>query len=256
MRKVLAAFAAIALLCPSVWAQSQADGPLTTSGDTVTIDALGTRLATVKFRVRSAGTATAAAKVSTDGVNFIAAPYAKRLTTASANPTVQAIATTTLVTGDVWEVPLPANATQFQLACDGTGTTTSVSALPGLPYITGVPVTAVLYDVTESGTGVGLATGTIEFSGWVSAHIVLVTPTTQVWTFRGVDDTGTAVGPTIATTAASSGSLLISQNPGSSGATLGAGIPAAWPFGERRFSLTLPAGGTVSTGRARVVARR
>jgi hypothetical protein len=142
-------------------------GTLTTiTTDTVAVALSGTRWATAKFSVTTAGTATATAQISIDGgFNYFASAYAKRLSTISANPTVQAISATTLVTGDVWEVPLPGNATHFRLLCGGTGTVTTVSLSGGLPYVPGVPVTAVLYDVT-SATNTALISPIFDVSGW------------------------------------------------------------------------------------------
>ena len=152
-------------------------GTLTTiTTDKVTLPISGGQWATAKFTVTTAGTATATAQVSIDGgINYIAAPYAKRLSTVSLNPTVQAITATTLVTGDVWEVPLPANATHFQLLCGGTGTVTTVTLSGGVLYVPGMPVVAVLYEVTSAVNTVN-NTGILDVSGWASLGIYALTP--------------------------------------------------------------------------------
>ena len=142
--------------------------------DTVPLPISGGQWATAKFTVKTAGTATATAQVSIDGgINYNPAPYAKRLSTVSANPTVQAITATTLVTGDVWEVPLPANATHFQLLCGGTGSVTTVTLSGGALYVPGMPVTATLYDVTTAFT-VGQTTGVFDTSGWSQGSVIVI----------------------------------------------------------------------------------
>lgn len=208
MRNLLvAALAAVVLFCPRESnAQTQgvvyggvgntaATGTLTTgSTDRVLTGLPGGSWATAVFIVKSAGTATATAQVSIDGgFNWLPAPYAKRLSTATANPTVQAISSTTLVTGDVWEVALPANNTHFALLCGATGTTSTVTVQGGAAYVPG-NVTAVLYDVT-SGTAAALDTATIDVSGWTQVlHDFSMNGGTPAFTVAEVDDGGTTLG--------------------------------------------------------------
>lgn len=180
MRKVLfAALAAAVLFCPfGAGAQVQFTyaGSITNSGSltTVTTDSVqlgisGTQWATVRFRASVAGTATVTAQVMVNG-QWIASAYATRLSTVNANPTSQAIAATTLVAGDLWEVPLPANGTAFQLLCAATGSTTTAQIYGGIPYSPGMPVTAILFDVT-SAVNTDNPTATLDLSGWTSAVV-------------------------------------------------------------------------------------
>src|SRR3954468_22284077 len=143
-------------------------GTLLTANDTVVLAILGSQWASAQFFVSLGGSATATAEITVDGgTNWLAAPLAKKVSAVSANPTVQAITATTLVTNDVWEVPLPGNCTHFRLraAAGGTATTVSLSSLQ--PWAGGAPVSAVLYDTT-SGTASALDTGTLDVSGWSS----------------------------------------------------------------------------------------
>lgn len=204
MRK-LAYVAAAAVLCLSwsVRAQQQVVtssvtasvlGGLTNSGDAVPLSISGAQFATAKFTAITAGTSTVTAQVSIDGgTNWLAAPYAKRISTASANPTVQAITATTLVTGDTWEIPLPGNTTNVQLVCAGTGTVTAVKVQNGAPYVPGVPVVATLYDVT-SGVNAANNTGTLEASGWNSAWLLMTASGgVPAFAITPVDDAGTSL---------------------------------------------------------------
>jgi hypothetical protein len=216
MRKLL--LAALAAFCVSMpaWAQpildpitsSGASGTLAATGDVVRLPALGIQWTNVRFSVLSAGTATATAQISIDGgTNWIASPYGKRISTVSANPTVQAISSTTLVTGDTWEIPLPATATHFRLLCGAGGTTTSVSIVGGLFYLPGVPVVAVLYDVT-SATNVALDTGTLDVSGWLGVqHDFVMSGGTPAFSMQEVDDAGVSLANIVTGTAAFMGCL-------------------------------------------------
>lgn len=171
MRRFLLTASAVAVLfCPAALAQASPAfydqiGTLTTATtDVVTIPILGSQWATVKFKALAAGTATATAQVQVSG-QWIASAYATRLSTVTANPTTQAIAATTLTTADVWEVPLPSNATGFRLLCGGTGSTTSVEVFGGNFYVSGMLVSATLFDVT-SAVNTDNPTGTFDLSGW------------------------------------------------------------------------------------------
>jgi predicted RecA/RadA family phage recombinase len=166
-------------------------GALVANNDAVRLRLSGTRWATVQFQVVSAGTATATAQITNDGTNFVSAPFAKRITTVSANPTVQAISATTLVTGDIWEVVLPSNAVAFQLLA-GVGTSTTVKIVGGLPFMAGAPVTGTLYDTT-SGVNTAIDTGTLDLSGWEFAVAAYTTPAGGSGTISMVDDAGTSV---------------------------------------------------------------
>jgi len=189
---------------------------------TVTTDAVGIAIAgsdyaTARFTVLQAGTATATAQVSIDGgVNYIPAPYAKKVSAVSANPTVQAISATTLVTADAWEVPLPGNCTNFRLLCAASGTATQVSLTGGAPYVIGVPVAAVLYDVL-SAVNTALDTGVLDFSGWTIVSVFYTTPAGGSGAIKQVDDAGTAV--SILTVPASAGVLVMLAEAGPTSTT-------------------------------------
>jgi hypothetical protein len=274
MRKMLlAATAAIALVCPrAALAQVQTvpyagvgntvqDGTLTTiTTDSVRISLSGSSWGTVRFRVKSAGTATATAQYSNDGgTNWLSAPYAQRLSTANANPTVQAISATTLTTADVWEVPLPGNATDFRLLCGGTGSVTSVQLYAGRPYAPGT-VVATLYDFTEANIGDGILTTTTaqDVAGWNSVSVYGTSPTGQSVGVRSLDDAGAALADTYTFTAASSGRLTLSRYGGNASAAnnIGAVSNVTTALGARRIAWYLPAGGSVSKGRIIVTAAR
>jgi hypothetical protein len=199
-------------------------GTLLNINDTVVLPILGSQWASAQFFVSLAGTATATAEISVDGgTNWIAAPLAKKVSAVSANPTVQAISATTLVTGDVWEVPLPGNCTHFRLrGAAGTATTVSLSSLQ--PWAGGAPVAAVLYDTT-SGTNSALDTGTLDASGWASvSYFFTMNGGVPSFTIQEVDDAGASTASIITSTAALMGGF------GSS--TLGgtAGLAAATAF--------------------------
>lgn len=169
-----------------------ATGTLTTiTTDKVSVPILGSQWATVQFMATAAGTSTVTAQVSTDnGTNYSAASYARRLSSVTANPTVQPITATTLGVSDIWEVTLAANVTNFQLLCAATGTTTSVVIRGGVPYVPGMVVVGVLYDQT-SATNTALDTGTLDTSGWtaVAAHFTM-NGGAPSFTAAAVDDLG------------------------------------------------------------------
>jgi hypothetical protein len=161
----------------STWStDSDVTGTITTSGDTVLLPISGARWATARLTVILAGTATATAQVSVDGgKNFISSVLAKRVDAVAANPTVQAITATTLVTGQAWEVVLPSNATHFRVLCAGTGTTTSVDLIPGQFFVPGAPLAAVMFDTT-SAVNTAIDTGTLDLSGWEYTLVAYTTP--------------------------------------------------------------------------------
>lgn len=166
-------------------------GALSNSGDTVTLPITGGQWATAKVAVNGvAGTATITAQVSIDGgKNYFAAAYGKQQGVVAPNPTVKALTAVALATGDIWEIALPGNVTHLQLICAGTGTTTSVTLSGGALYVSGVPVTAVLYDASSS-TGVANSTGVLDMSGWSYAIIRTRLSATTVQTLSDVLDAG------------------------------------------------------------------
>lgn len=228
MRKIVfAALAAAVLFCPfGAGAQVQFtyagsinnSGTLTTgTTDSVQIGISGTQWATVRFKASVAGTATATAQAMVNG-QWIASAYATRLSTVSANPTTQPISATTLVAGDIWEVPLPANSTAFQLLCAATGSATSVQIYGGIPYSPGMVVTATLFDVT-SAINTDNPTGTLDLSGWswVFAAWNAGGATTIALTGLHVFDDGNFSPTHTFGAAAVSGDVALSKSVGASG---------------------------------------
>lgn len=236
---------------------SGVQGSMDTTSDIVRLRINGAQWATVKFQAIVAGTVTVTAQVTIDGTNYFPAPMARRLNTASANPTVQTIAATTLVAGDMWEVPLPGNALAFQLVAV-TGTITTVTISGGVLYVPGVPVTAVLYDVTEGSIGAGVAAYVQDTSGWNSVTAMANSPTGQVWSIRQLDDTGAVLLGVAATFTAAAGGAATFTRYGSNTttATVGSSAQALFANLTRRMNWSLPAAGTVSAGRMRVEAAR
>lgn len=225
----------------------------TVTTDAVAIAIAGADYATARFTVVQAGTATATAQISVDGgVNYIPAPYAKKVNAVSANPTVQPITATTLVTGDVWEVPLPGNATHFRLLCAATGTATSVSLTGGAQFIPGVPVMAVLYDVT-SGVNLPLDTGTVDLSGWAAAsHWFSMNGGAPSFSMQLVDDAGVSSGNLVTSAAGLMGGFGLG---GVIGGTTGivAGTSQLQPPRRMRYQSAAIA---AQTSRIRLEARR
>lgn len=226
-------------------------GTLLTLNDVVILAILGSQWASAQFFVSTAGTATGTAELSIDGgTNWIAAPYAKRISTVNANPTVQAIASTTLVTGDVWEVSLPGNCTHFRLRCGATGTATAVSLSSLIPY-SGIPVMGVLYDTT-SGTNTALDTGTLDVSGWSQlTYFFTMNGGAPAFSIQEVDDAGTSTANIITSTAALMGGFGDSVLGGTTG--LAAGTAFLQPPKRIRFQSAAIA---AQTSRIRVQARR
>lgn len=227
-------------------------GTLLTLNDVVVLPILGSQWASAQFFVSLAGTATATAELSIDGgTNWLAAPYAKKVSAVAANPAVQAIAATTLVTGDVWEVSLPGNCTHFRVRCGGTGTATTVSLQSLQPWAGGSPVSAVLYDTT-SGTNTALDTGTLDASGWASiSYFFSMNGGVPAFSIQEVDDAGTSTANIITATAALMG--------GFGSATLGgtAGLAAATAFLNPPKRLRFQSAAIAAqTSRIRVQARR
>lgn len=267
MRNALAAFAAVLALVCSAHAQTQTipyngvggiTGTLTTSGDFVLLNISGGQWATVQwFVVGPAGTSQSVREISVDGgTNWFAAPYGKKTNVVAGNPVVGAALSFT--TGDAWEVPLPFNATNFRIRCSSTGTSTTVTASGGTPYVPGVPVFAVLSDVSTT-AGAANNTPTLDSSGWKELVVSIVTTTaaTGAASLNIVDDAGAAV-PIGTSASIAVGTYVFGW--GDSG-TFGATNPFTMVGGvtqlplDRRFSV-LTAGATTSATRIRVAARR
>jgi hypothetical protein len=249
-------FIAALLFTAAVHAATGTLGVATT--DTVTISIDGTKYATARWVVTTAGTAKVTTEVSLDGVNWIPSAYSQRMDAVSANPQVAAWQNTTPVAGS-YDTPLPANALAFRVRCGTIGTSTVVQVVGNRVYIPGAPVVATLADVTESGTGAGITATMFDTSGWTSISVQAVSPTTQVFTARIVDDTGTAITGTGAAvfTAASGGIATFTRTSGDIvTSTVAAGGANIYGTLDKRMTVTLPAGGTVSAGRYRMVAAR
>jgi len=238
---------------------SGCNAALVTTNDTLTLSILGTKWATVKFHADTAGTTTITAQYYKDSgliVNARPSAYCTRLSTASSNPLVQAISSTTLTTGDWWECPLAGDTTQFQLLAAAGGTATTISVAGGVPYAPGVPVYAVLWDVTPP-SGSSNNTGTLEGSGWsaLSWDIVVTGASTGTAAVQEVDDAGSAI--TIATLPG----LGVGTFAGGlgTGVSMGTGITPITGLTQvplpRRFGFAL-AGAASSVIRLRVVVRR
>lgn len=228
-------------------------GALVNTNDVVSLAIAGADYATARFTVLAAGTATATAQVSIDGgLNWFAAAYAKKVSAVSANPTVQAVATSTLAAADVWEVPLPGNATNFRLLCAVGGTLTTVSMVGGIPYVPEVPITAVLYDTTTA-VNTALDTGTLDVSGWWAlSYLFTMNGGVPAFSIQEVDDAGASTANIITATAALMGGFGL-------GTTLGgtAGLAAATAQLQPPKRIRLQSAAIVAqTSRIRVQARR
>ena len=147
---------------------------LTNAADTAAIAISGTKYATVLWVVNTAGSGGITAEYTTDAaglnsVNWLTPPYSKRTDVLSANPAVTPWTNNTPVAG-TYETPLGSNVTAFRIRYQTAGTATTITVIGGLPYVPGVRVTAVIYDVTSAG-GAASDTGTLDLSGWSAAVI-------------------------------------------------------------------------------------
>jgi len=233
-------------------------GTLLSTNDAVTSDLIGSMWATARWSVTTAGTATVTTEVSIDGgTNWLPSAYSRNVSAVSANPSTVPWSNNTPVVG-TYETPLPGNATNFRVRCGTTGTATVVTVGPGAALTPGVPVVATLYDVTEGSIGAGIASTTQDTSGWNSVTVYATSPTGQVVAVAPVDDAGTNLaGVSRSFTAASSGIAVFTRYGGdSTSASIAASVIALYPSLTRRMSWSLPAGGTVSTGRIRIEASR
>jgi hypothetical protein len=235
-------------------------GTLTTAGDTVTMDVSGGQWATVVWNVvGTAGTAGGiVTEISSDNrVNWTAAPGNRRLSTVTANPSVSFLGAP-LSTGQIWETPLPANATSFRVRAANTGTTTTIQIQGGAPYVPNMPVVALLYDTSVT-AGANNNTGTIDVTGWryVTVSIVQTTAATGAASLNIVDEAGAAI-PVGTSASIAVGTYVFGWGDvGSFGAanpfTISGGA-ASLPL-DRRFNVAV-AGATTSATRIRIAARR
>lgn len=141
--------------------------------DAVSVSLSGNSWRAARWTVTTAGTAKLTTEYTTDGVNWLAAAYSVRVDQVTANPSVASWQNTTAVAG-TFDTPISSNTIAFRVRCGTTGTSTVIQLSSGKEYNPGVPVTAVLYDVT-SGVNSALDTGTLDTSGWHASTIDWVT---------------------------------------------------------------------------------
>lgn len=268
MRKLLlAALAAIALVCPQA-AHAQAlqttsfgvpsnSGTITTAGDAVTLTVSGTQWATVRLSVGTGGVAlTEVAEVSIDnGVNWLAAPYAKRVDLVTANPGMiifTAAVGTQPVSGAAYEFPIPGNTMLFRIRASG-GTGPAILTLAGgVPYVPGIPVVATIYDQT-SGTNAALDSGTLEVTGWSQLYYhFTMNGGVPAFSLQEVDEAGTTLASLITATAAFSGGIGPGVTVGGTAGLVAATASIPIPRRMRFQSAAIAA----QTSRIRLEARR
>jgi hypothetical protein len=233
-------------------------GTLTNSGDTVTLPISGGQWATARFAVSTVVSQSIVAEVSIDGgKNYFASAYPKRTDAVSLNPSVVP-ANTTLPFNpsgyggtSAWEVALPANATHFQLRALGVGPNTATLS-GGALYTPGMPVTAVLYDVTSAVAG-ALDTGTLDTSGWVSLTLGAPTlGTGATWAVYGLDDAAGLIGP-LGSNGSVAGTYFGIGPGGFLAPNTTGGPPLPLP---KRVRMVTNASGTTTANRFRIEARR
>ena len=201
-----------------------ADGAATVTGpaSTAALALSGARWASVYFTLNGAsGTMTQQYSVD-GGVNWLTGPYVKRIDVVSANPAVTATITTASGT---YEMPLPGNTTNVRLSGASGGTVTIAG---GLPYVTGVPVTATLAEVTS--VNVAYDSGTLELAGWSNVLVegTAFTPAVLLITSIHSDGTGTAA---LISTSTSGQFQMLGAAP--SAASQGTGVASMKPIRGR-----------------------
>lgn len=222
-------------------------GTLTNVADTAVLPISGTQWATGKLVVGAGFLGTIVPEISIDGgVNWLAAAYSKRLDAVSANPTVQA--TLTSVTPSTWEIPLPANVTHLRARLSAVTTPGPVTLSGSLPYVPGVPVTAVLWDTTAA-FGVAINTTTLDASGWQSAEFMFVNGDTggvsRNLNVSPINSAGASVGGTnggLGMTVNTGQTVVAGMGGPSSGGATAAYNGAFTPFLTKRFQAAVTAG--------------
>jgi hypothetical protein len=223
-------------------------GNATTDAVTITVD--GMKVATARWIVLTAGTAKVTTEITLDGVNWLPSAYSYTVNTVSANPAITSWQNLTPVVNS-YDTPLPANALGFRVRCGTTGTLTTVQVTGGQPYTPNEPVWAVLFDASESGTGAGLDTGTLDVSGWVVLYLGTKAPgATNAVNYYLVDDAGNS------TSNAFGAQLTVATGTTSTVGWGPANPTPALSSLPRRIRGLIAAGGTVSAGRIRIEARR
>jgi hypothetical protein len=229
-------------------------GTLTILGDTVVLPIKGAEWASVKFTMAGGSGNSLTAEFSNDGgVNFVAAPYSKRLDQVTSNPTELAVAGQAVASGSTWETPLPANCTHFRLRVStGGGSAQTATITAGYPYTPGMPVTAVLNDQVTA-TNTALDTGTLDTSGWsIVLHDFTMNGGTPAFSIQEVDDAGTTLANLVTSAVAFTGGI----GPGVTiGGTAGL-VPATASIPLPRRMRYQSAAIVGQTSRIRLVARR
>lgn len=227
-------------------------GTLSATNSAVAVTASGQTWATALMVFDAVFNGTVQPEYSIDGgTNWISAPYAKRLDASTANPAVQATVSPAAA-AQTWEVPLPGDCTNFRARATSVTASGNVLISGGKYFTPGVPVVAVLYDVT-SGTNASQNTGTLTLTGWTSAeHLMSSNGGTPSHSVAEVDDAGTTLASIVTGTA----NFMGGMGPGLvAGGTAGLAAATAQVPLPRRAIYT--SGAIVGqTSRIRVVARR
>ena len=232
-----------------------AQGTLQTLGDTVGAALPGNIWATARLTTVSFGTVGQTLEVSNDGgINWQLAPYAKRVDAVAANPQVFSFLGATPGAGSIYEIPLAGNTTNIRSRASSSGTPSIITLQGGALYTPGVPVSAILFDVTTA-INTQVDTGILDGSGWTSALVLLPAPSTAFFTISDVDDTGASFS-LVAQTIPGSG-YVVTFGVGGGGAVI-ANNPTLYPTGmpvPKRLRVIVPAV-AAATGRVRLEVRR
>jgi hypothetical protein len=229
---------------------------LTSAGpDAVTLPVSGTTWASVKIAFGGvAGAPLSTLSYSIDGgTNWLASgsgsPYAKRISAITTDPTVFAWNTTSVLTGSsqTYEFPLAANVTHVRLIAASVGTAASSVTISGFqPYVPSVPVTATLFDASQSINAGSFSSGVIDTSGWsMFAVIAQISGTSTVASIllRPLSNAGLTIGVDLwySTATVSNNTWRITMGPfatsafiGSDTQTISLGVP------PRRFDMYAP----------------
>jgi hypothetical protein len=232
--------------------RATASGTLAATGDTVTLPVDPSRWAGVQFAELS-GTfiGQVAFEYSIDnGTNWLLGPYIQQTYLVSANFSVYTslLGSGGTVAGTAYTQPLPGNATHVRIrGASVTGGPSAWSLTPGRPLVPGVPVLAVLYDVT-SAVNTAIDTGVFETSGWNQLLWYASSSGTPAISTSQVDDAGVGALNFTSDASLSAGNLGIGTLKTAAGNTSGSMLPRRWK---------LTSGAIVAgTSRIRIEARR
>lgn len=191
MRKLLLALALTLLSALPAAAQSYSSAYLAGTDATTQVKIDGQTYASVIAAVSGTATSTLTWEMSVDGTNWVAAPYGKRTDASSANPTTAATLATTGAVSQVWEIPIPATATNVRVRMSSwTSGTLTVGLSPGRTAgATSKRIRATLYDVTNL-TTVTPTTGVLDTSGWSNVLVWTAGGTTSTPSAYAVDSAG------------------------------------------------------------------